>query len=117
METRTKQAATETSATTEKTLAIIAYLTIIGLIAAFVMNKEKNDAFAGYHIKQSLGLCVCGFAIFMVSLIPILGWIASFFGSLFLLYLWIIGLINATNEKVKPVPFLGQKFEEWFQNV
>lgn len=117
MESGNTHAETENTTTNDISMAIIAYLTIIRLVVAFVMNKEKNDPFAAYHIKQSLGLCVCGIAVFIVGMIPILGWIASFFGSLFLLYLWIMGMINAINGKVKSVPVLGDKFEKWFQNV
>ncbi|PKD20848.1 hypothetical protein APR41_12460 [Salegentibacter salinarum] len=103
--------------TEDKSIGIIAYLTLIGLVAAFIMNKDKNNEFATYHIKQSLGLCLVGFAIFIVGLIPILGWIISFLGSLFLLVFWIMGLLNAINGKEKPVPALGNKFESWFKNM
>lgn len=115
METETTH--TEANTAGDKTIAIVAYLTFIGLIAAYVMNNEKKDPYAAFHIRQSLGLCVCGIGIFIIAMIPLLGWIASFLGSFFLLYLWIVGLINAINEKEKPVPFLGEKFDEWFKGV
>lgn len=117
METGNTHTKTENNETTDITIAVVAYLTIIGLVVAFVMNNEKKDAFAAFHIRQSMGLTVIGIAIFAVGMIPILGWLISFFGSLFLLYLWIMGLINAINRKSKPVPVLGSKFEEWFKNV
>jgi uncharacterized membrane protein len=117
METENTQTETQNNKTKDTTVAVIAYLTFIGLIIAFVMNNEKKDAFAAYHIKQSLGLTVCGIAVFAVGMIPVLGWLVSFFGSIFLLYLWIMGLINSINGKLKPVPVLGDKFEEWFRNV
>lgn len=117
MENENMKNGVEDNVKNDITVAVIAYLTIIGLVVAFVMNNEKKDPFAAYHIKQSLGLTVCGLAVFAVGLIPILGWIASFFGSLFLLYLWIMGLINAINGKVRSVPVLGDKFEEWFRNI
>lgn len=97
--------------------AIVAYLTIIGLIVAFIVNNQKKDELVTYHIKQSLGLCLCGFVLFVVGLVPLLGWILSFLGSLLLLYVWIIGLIHAINARKKPVPILGVKFEEWFRNA
>lgn len=112
METHTTQ-----TDTTDKTIGIVAYLTLIGLVVAFVVNKDKNNSFTDYHIKQSLGLCVLGFGLFIIGLVPILGWILSFMGSLFLLYLWIMGIMNAVNGKTKPVPFFGRKFEEWFKNL
>jgi uncharacterized membrane protein len=103
--------------TEEKNIAIIAYITVIGLIIAFVMNNDKKAVFSTYHIKQSLGLAGTGLALFVVGMVPILGWFISFFGSLVLLYLWIMGLMNAINGKQKPVPWLGEKYEEWFKNI
>ncbi len=97
--------------------AVIAYLTIIGLIAAFVMNSEKKDHFVQYHIRQMLGLCVASLALYVVGLIPFVGWLVSLVGSLFLLYLWLMGLLNAVNKKEAPVPILGEKFNEWFKAV
>lgn len=101
----------------EKNIAIIAYITVIGLIIAFVMNSDKKAVFSTYHIKQSLGLALTGLALFVIGMVPILGWFISFFGSLALLYLWVMGLLNAVNGKLKPVPWLGEKYEEWFKNI
>jgi len=39
-----------------KTIAIIAYITIFGLLIAFLMNNDKKNSFASYHLRQSLGL-------------------------------------------------------------
>lgn len=117
MENNTTQAEREINISDDKTLAIVAYLTVIGLVVALIMNKEKKSAFAAFHVKQSCILCALGFAVFLVGMVPLLGWVISFFGSLFLLYLWIMGLFNAINGKVKPVPVFGRKFEEWFKNV
>lgn len=103
--------------TEEKNIAVIAYITLIGLIIAFVMNNDKKQAFPSYHIKQSLGLGLTGLALSVVGMIPILGWIVSFLGFLALLYLWITGLVNAINGKQQPIPFLGKKYEEWFKNI
>ncbi len=100
-----------------KNIAIIAYITIIGLIIAFVMNSEKKNEFAQYHIKQSLGLGLTGLALGFIGMIPILGWIINIIGIFVLLYMWIMGLVNAVNGHEKPVPFLGTKYLEWFKNL
>ncbi len=100
-----------------KTIAIISYLTFIGLIIAFVMNNEKKESFASFHIRQSLGLALFGFSLSFIMIIPILGWIIGFLGFFLLLFLWIVGIINAANGKEKSVPMLGKKFEEWFKNI
>lgn len=43
------------------------------------MNNNKKDEFASYHIKQSLGIALTAFAFSAIGIIPILGWIISFF--------------------------------------
>ncbi len=108
---------TKTTNTEGKNTAIIAYITIIGLIIAFVMNNDKKNTFASYHIRQSLGLALTAVALSVIGIIPILGWLISFFGFFFVLVLWIVGLINAINSKEKPLPVLGKKFEEWFKDI
>lgn len=100
-----------------KNIAIIAYITLIGLIIAFVMNNDKKNDFAKYHIMQSLGLAVTGLALGIVGMIPILGWIINILGIFVLLYMWVIGLMNAINGKEKEVPFLGKNFKIWFKNI
>jgi len=109
---------TQTTAEVEgKNIAIIAHLTIIGLIIAFVMNNDKKVPFASYHIRQVLGLALTGFALAIVNVIPILGWIVSILGTFILLYMWIMGLINTVNGKEKPMPILGNKYAEWFKTI
>ncbi|MDD4777936.1 MAG: hypothetical protein PHV53_06560 [Fermentimonas sp.] len=100
-----------------KNIAIISYLTVIGLVIAFVMNNEKKEPFALFHIRQSLGIVLTSVALGIVNIIPILGWIISIVGFFVLLYMWIVGLLNAVNGKEKVVPIIGEKFEEWFKSI
>lgn len=100
-----------------KNTAIIAYITLIGLIIAFVQNAEKKNAFAAYHIRQSLGLMCTGFALAVVNIIPVLGWLISIIGMFVLLILWILGLMNAINGKETPVPVLGNLYSKWFSGI
>ncbi|QCX00130.1 hypothetical protein FGM00_08435 [Aggregatimonas sangjinii] len=91
-----------------KTMAIISYITIIGLIIAFVMNSSKNNEFAKFHIGQSLRISILGIILnvvvrFLPDSIAIVGSILS----LGILVLWIIGLINAVKLKAEPVPVIG----------
>lgn len=100
-----------------KNIAIISYITFIGLIIAFVMNNEKKESFATFHIRQSLGIALTGLALSVINIIPILGWIISVVGFFVLLYMNIVGLLNAINSKEKVVPILGNKYKEWFKNI
>lgn len=100
-----------------KTIAIIAYITIIGLIIAFVLNNEKKNTFASFHLRQALGVFLTGFALGVIGMIPILGWIINILGIFVLIYIWIMGLISAINGKEKTVPLLGDKYQEWFKGI
>ncbi|MCX7546958.1 hypothetical protein OS188_03220 [Xanthomarina sp. F1114] len=100
-----------------KNIATIAYLTVIGLIIAFVLNNDKKNQFASFHIKQSLGLALTGFALGVIGLIPIIGWLINIIGIFVLIYMWIMGLMNAINGNKKMVPILGNKYSEWFKNL
>lgn len=115
--TETEKIITSSLSEESKKIAIISYITIIGLVIAFVMNNEKKLPFASYNIRQSLGLAVTGLALGLIGLIPILGWVINIIGFFVLLYMWIMGLMNAINEKEKPVPFFGKKYEAWFKNI
>ncbi len=100
-----------------KDIALISYLTLIGLVIAFVMNNDKKHEFAKFHIRQSLGIFLSAIALSFIGIIPILGWLVWIVGIFVLLYMWIIGLMNAINGKQEVVPILGEKYAEIFKNL
>jgi uncharacterized membrane protein len=100
-----------------KDIALICYLTLIGLVIAFVLNNEKQHQFAKFHIKQSLGLFLTAIALSFIAIIPILGWLVWIVGIFVLLYMWIKGLLNAINGKQEALPILGEKYVEIFKNL
>ncbi len=100
-----------------KNIAIIAYITLIGLIIAFVMNNDKKNPFANYHIRQSVGLMCTALALSLVNIIPILGWVIALVGSIALIAFWVMGLLNAVNGKEAPIPLLGDLYNKWFAGI
>lgn len=93
-----------------KNIALIAHLTLIGWIIAFVMNNNTKSEFGSFYIRQVLGLGLCGL---VLSFIPVLGWIVS----LGILVLWIMSLIGALNGEKKLTPGLGAHFQDWFKSL
>ena len=82
-----------------KSMAIISYITWIGTLIAFVMNNDKHNSFAAFHIRQMVGLSLFSLAIgFLSRYIGIFGY--GIFGVL-LFILWIIGFIGAINGEEK----------------
>ena len=100
-----------------KDIALISYVTIIGLIIAFVMNSDKKYEFAKFHIRQSLGLFLMAIVLSFISIIPFLGWLIWIVGIFLLLYMWIKGLSNASNGKQEVLPIVGEKNAEIFKNL
>ncbi|WP_316826150.1 DUF4870 domain-containing protein [Pedobacter miscanthi] len=98
-----------------KSLAIISYITIIGWLIAYFIGKDKADALLKYHLRQSLGLAIVNIIFSVVlnivaTLIPSLSFL-GLIGFVFII-LWIMGIINAANGALKPVPLIGKMFED-----
>lgn len=96
-----------------KVIAIISYITWIGLIIGIILNIEKKNEFAKFHIRQSLLLNIIGIVGMLVFWIPFVGWILA----LILLVLWIISLIGAINGEKKVTPWIGQWAHDWFKGI
>ncbi|MFS4491606.1 DUF4870 domain-containing protein [Maribacter sp. 2308TA10-17] len=92
-----------------KTMAIIAYVTVIGLIIAWFMNKDKDNAFAKFHIGQSLRIFILGIVISVAVtiLVSITGLGVLSYISYIPLILIVLGIINAMNLKDEPLPVIG----------
>lgn len=92
-----------------KTTSIVSYITIIGwLVAYFAGDKEA----AKFHLNQSLVINIAslinGWVLsWILAFIPIVGPIVSWIISIFILVVWIIGLIAAIKQEEKIVPILG----------
>lgn len=99
-----------------KTAAIVAYITIIGTIIAYFMNNESKNKFANFHIKQALGINI-GFYLLGALVSVFDSWAISTAFYIFILVLWVFGLITALREEQKTVPILGPYFQDWFNFI
>jgi len=99
-----------------KTIAIISYITFIGTIIAFIMNQNKRNSFASFHIRQATGLILLGLFVSFLSNYLHFGWAGNIL-SLGVFALWILGLVGAVQGEEKKIPFLGNQFQEWFKNI
>jgi uncharacterized membrane protein len=99
-----------------KTAAITSYILGIGVFIAMSMNSEDKNEFASFHIRQglgitltfiSLGLIISNFDSLMIS-VPM--WI-------FVSVLWSYGIFSAIKGETKPVPLLGEYFQNWLKSI
>ncbi|MBQ4382831.1 MAG: hypothetical protein II794_08860 [Oscillospiraceae bacterium] len=75
---------------------IVAYITWIGWIIAFLVGDRENCKF---HLNQALVLNIAS----LLAIIPVIGWILAivvFIG-------WIIGIMGAVRGQENKVPVLG----------
>jgi uncharacterized membrane protein len=89
-----------------KTMAIVSYITIIGLAIAYFTNQgDKRNEFVNFHIGQSLRVWT------LSILISILIYLTKVSILEYLSYIpWILaalGIINAMNLKEEKLPVIG----------
>lgn len=96
-----------------KTVALIAYLTMIGALIAISMNSDPKNEFARFHTRQAFGLHLAflGFALFLSNWYNEYAWYGLY---VFYVVLWFYGFLGALNNKKQEVPILGAYFQKWF---
>lgn len=99
-----------------KTRGIVAYLTIIGWVIALITNNPKDEQ-TTFHLRQMLGLMLFSLGGMFLGIIPVLSLILYPLYLLGIFVLWIFGLISAIEGTRKPVPLLGDYFQDWFKNL
>jgi len=88
-----------------KVIAAIGYVWILCLIPLF---GKKGSKFAQFHAKQGLVLLVGWFLLWVVGWIPVLGWLVMMAGSITILVLSVLGILNALQGKYWEMPVLGE---------
>src|SRR5690606_42021255 len=104
----------ETTSDNGKTVAIIAYITLIGWIIALIMNNGNKTALGTYHVRQSLGIICVGVilnilaSILDISIISCIVWSG-------VLVLWVLGIMSAVQVYMKLVSVFGDDYLELFK--
>jgi len=96
----------------KKTTDIVAYLTPLGFILAFLVGTKTESRF---HLNQALVLILAEVLVEIVDAIlahiPLINAVASILLAIVaigLFVLWIMGLVSAIKGEEKPVPVLGE---------
>jgi uncharacterized membrane protein len=85
----------------KKWTGVVAYLSWIGLVLAFVLGDRKG---AKFHLNQALVLNLAGLVMnllaWILPILSILTWVVFI--------LWVMALVGAILEQEKKVPLLGE---------
>lgn len=99
-----------------KNIAVVSHITIIGTIIAIIMNNDKKNSFAAFHIRQTLGIFLLFFALgYPVGLFD--SWMISSSLYIFIFILWAYSFISALQGQMNLIPFLGSFFQKFFKNI
>ena len=99
-----------------KTLAVVAYITLIGTLIAFFMNRDNRNPFVSFHVRQALGLwlsqMILGYFIGAFD-----SWMISVSFWIFIFVLIGYGISGAVSGKYTEVPLLGSFFQKLFATI
>lgn len=104
-----------------KTIAILAYCSLIGYGIAWIMHSQNRSIFGAFHLKQATGIMAA-----TISLPIVTGtfgrWEIMAFTTipafvLAITALTIIGIINASSDKFSELPIVGKLFSKWFSFI
>lgn len=90
----------------------LAYVTVIPAIIFLLVEPYNKNPYIKFHAWQNIFLAIALFAISVIAIIPILGWLIALIGVPVLLIAWIICLVNALQGKRFKLPFIGNLAEK-----
>ncbi len=88
-----------------KLLAAVGYLGILCLVP---LLAKRDSAFCQFHGKQGLVLLVTWMILWVGNIVPVVGQLVFFFGSIGLLVLVILSMVHALNGEEWELPVLGK---------
>lgn len=92
-----------------KFFAVISYISFLCVITLIL---KKSNKFALYHARQGLVLFVMEVAAFILSIIPLLGWLIGIFGYALFLLVSVWGIIQAGLGVYCRIPVLSEIAEK-----
>lgn len=99
-----------------KTIAIISYILIVGVLIAMSMNSENKNKYASFHIRQGFGLTLT-FILLGISI--------SYFNNIniaapmwiFILVLMSYGIFSAAKGSIVPLPLVGKLYQKFLSGI
>ena len=91
-----------------KMMAIVGYIIPI-LFFVPLVGEGKNSRYAKFHSNQQLVLLIAAIAVNVVGgIIPFIGWFILLpIGTIIVIVLAIMGIINASKGEMKKLPIIG----------
>ncbi len=88
----------------KKVTGIIAYITIIGWLIAYLAGDKEG---AKFHLNQALVLCITNIILGILGYIPIIGFVAGILQIVVFVF-FVVGIIYAAQGQDKELPIIGK---------
>ncbi len=99
-----------------KGLAIVSYITLIGTLIAFFVNRDERNDFVSFHVRQALGLWLTQILLgYFISAFD--SWMISISFWVFIMVLIGYGIFGAIGGKYNEVPLLGPFYQNIFASI
>ena len=92
------------SASNKNVWAVVAYF----MFFLPLLTDQKDDLYIKFHVKQGLVLFLAFVAQMVISMIPVIGWVAAPILLLINIILLVIGIVNSATGKQKQLPLIGK---------
>ncbi len=89
----------------DKVMAALSYLWVLVLIP---LLKPGKSEFVKFHSRQGFLLFIAEVILFVINIVPVIGWFVAFVGGLAALVLSIMGLLAALQGKYWELPWLSE---------
>ena len=90
----------------------LAYVTIIPAIIFLIVEPYNKNSYIRFHSWQSIFLGIAYFAIQILWVIPIVGWLICLLAFPVFLVIWIIVLLKALKGERYKLPWIGDLAEK-----
>src|SRR5689334_9450109 len=87
----------------DKVYAALSYMWILCLLP---LLTKRDREYVHWHAKQGFVLFLAEIILFFIGMIPILGWIVNFFGSIVVLILSVLGIVAALSGRKWEMPII-----------
>lgn len=89
---------------TKKATDIVAYITWVGLIIAFLLGDREESRF---HLNQALVIWLAGLVFGVLGIVPLVGKLIAGVGGALCLVFAVLGILSALKDDETPLPLIG----------
>ncbi len=87
-----------------KALAWLSYLNVLVIIPILL---QRDNPYTRFHIRQGLALLIVTIIWGFVSLLPVIGKVLSLLGSVYILIMTVMGVLDALSGRERELPLLS----------